>query len=74
MVKFVKSQKSGEYVEIGPKDMDYNTRFAMTSTEMKAERDALIRAVGNSDVTVNFEQQSEFDDIINRAKMAQGLL
>ena len=69
MIKFVKSQKTGEYVKIGPEDMDYNTRFAMTSTEMKVERDAIIRAISGT-----AEQQTKFDSIINRAKTAQGLL
>ncbi len=74
MSKFVKSQKTGEYVKIGPTDMDYNTRFAFTRKELIAERDALIRAVGNPGIKVPREAQIEFDNIINRAKVAQGLL
>ena len=74
MIKFIKSQKTGEYVKIDDTDMDFATRFALTEKQMKAERDSLIRAVGNPGLKVNFEQQTEFDGIINRAKAAQGLL
>jgi hypothetical protein len=45
MVKFVKSQKTGKYVEIGPKDMDYNTRFALTEDELRAEKKTISDAL-----------------------------
>ena len=45
MIKFVKSQKTGQYVEIGPKDIDYNTPFAFTEDELRAEKKAISDAL-----------------------------
>jgi hypothetical protein len=45
MIKFVKSQKTGQYVEIGPNDMDYNTPFAFTEDELRAEKKAISEAL-----------------------------
>jgi hypothetical protein len=45
MIKFVKSQKTGQYVEIGPSDMDYNTPFAFTEDELRAEKKAISEAL-----------------------------
>jgi hypothetical protein len=45
MIKFVKSQKTGQYVEIGPKDIDYNTPFAFTEDELRAEKKAISEAL-----------------------------
>ena len=45
MVKFVKSQKTGKYVKIGPEDMDYNTRFALTENELRAEKKTISDAL-----------------------------
>ena len=73
MIKFVKSQKTGEYVEIGPSDMDYNTRFALTKEELTDERDAIIRAIGNPGVKVAADAQASFDALMNKAKIDQGL-
>jgi len=44
-IKFVKSQKSGEYVLIKEGDMDFNTSFASTLAEMKEERAKIDRAL-----------------------------
>ena len=72
--KFIKSQKTGEYVEIGPSDMDFNTRFALTKSELIAERDAIIRAVGNPGIKVTKKASDEFNAIINKARKTQGLM
>lgn len=45
MVKFVESQKTGEYVLITEEDMDFNTRFAKTFSEMKEEKRRIERAL-----------------------------
>ena len=45
MVKYVKSQKTGEYVPITKGDMDFNTRFAKTITEFTVERDAINKVI-----------------------------
>jgi len=45
MVKFVKSQKSGEYVLIKEGDMDFHTSFASTLKEMKEEKARIDRAL-----------------------------
>ena len=44
-IKFVKSQKSGEYVLIKEGDMDFNTSFASTLAEMKEEKARIDRAL-----------------------------
>ena len=44
-IKFVKSQKSGEYVLIKEGDMDFHTSFASTLAEMKEERAKIDRAL-----------------------------
>ena len=44
MVKYVKSQKSGEWVPIGPEDMDYE-RFGKTFEELIEMRDAINKIV-----------------------------
>jgi hypothetical protein len=57
MVKFVKSQKTGKYVEIGPKDMDYNTRFALTEDELRAEKKVISEALDMVDMEeISFEK------------------
>ena len=73
VTKFVKSQKTGEYVKIGPNDMDYNTRFALTDAEMTAERDAIIRAIGSGIGRSTAEQEARFDALIKKARIDQGL-
>lgn len=45
MVKFVKSQKTGEWVPITEGDMDFNTPFAKTIEELTEERDAMTRRI-----------------------------
>ncbi len=45
MIKFVESQKTGEYVLITEEDMDFNTRFAKTFSEMKEEKRKIERAL-----------------------------
>ena len=52
MVKFIKSQKTGEYIKIDPEDEDslrYVTQYVTTFTEreLRAERDVIIRAIGS---------------------------
>ena len=47
MVKYVKSQKSGEYVLIKEGDMDFNTRFALTLKDIKNERRVIDNALQN---------------------------
>lgn len=47
--KYVKSQKTGEYVPIVEGDMDYNTRFAMTKEEIVKERDACNKVIYNTE-------------------------
>lgn len=44
-IKFVKSQKTGEYVLIKEGDMDFNTRFALTLKDMKEEKRAIDKAL-----------------------------
>jgi len=44
MVKYVKSQKTGEWLPIGPEDMDY-TRYGKTLEELIVERDAINKIV-----------------------------
>jgi hypothetical protein len=44
-LKFVKAQKSGEYVLIKEGDMDFNTPFASTLKEMKEEKARIDRAL-----------------------------
>ena len=44
-IKFVKSQKSGEYVLIKEGDMDFDTSFASTLKEMKEEKARIDRAL-----------------------------
>lgn len=44
-IKFVKSQKSGEYVIIKEGDMDFHTSFASTLKEMKEEKARIDRAL-----------------------------
>ena len=44
-IKFVKSQKSGEYVLIKKGDMDFDTSFASTLKEMKEEKARIDRAL-----------------------------
>jgi hypothetical protein len=56
IVKYVKSQKTGKYVEIGPKDMDYNTRFALTEDELRAEKKIISEALDMVDMEFNFEK------------------
>ena len=53
MVKFVKSQKTGEYVLIKEGDMDFNTRFALTLKDMKEEKRAIDRALTEYVLTMN---------------------
>ena len=45
MIKFVKAQKSGEYVLIKEGDMDFNTSFASTLKDMKEEKARIDRAL-----------------------------
>jgi hypothetical protein len=45
LTKYVKSQKTGEYVPIEEGDMDYNTKFAKTLEELIVERDAINKIV-----------------------------
>jgi hypothetical protein len=45
MIKYVKSQKTGEYVPITKGDMDFNTKFAQTITELTVERDAINKVI-----------------------------
>jgi len=45
MVKFVKAQKTGEYVLITEEDMDFNTKFASTLKELKEEKARIDRAL-----------------------------
>ena len=52
MIKFIKSQKTGEYVKIDPNDKDslrYVTQYVKTFTEreLRTECDVIIRAVGS---------------------------
>lgn len=44
-LKFVKSQKSGEYVIISEGDMDFYTPFASTLKDMKEEKARIDRAL-----------------------------
>ena len=44
MIKYVKSQKTGEWIPIGPDDMDY-TRYGKTLEELIIERDAINKIV-----------------------------
>ena len=44
MIKYVKSQKTGEWLPIGPDDMDY-TRYGKTLEELIVERDAINKIV-----------------------------
>jgi hypothetical protein len=46
-IKFVKSQKTGEYVLIKEGDMDFNTPFASTLKDMKEEKARIDRALLN---------------------------
>ncbi len=45
IVKFVKSQKTGEWLPITKGDMDFNTPFAKTIEELTEERDAMTRII-----------------------------
>ena len=74
LTKFIKSQKTGEYVEIGPSDMDFNTRFALTKEQLIAERNAIIRVVGNPGIKISKRSSDEFNAIINKARKTQGLM
>jgi len=74
LTKFIKSQKTGEYVEIGPSDMDFNTRFALTKEQLIAERNAIIRVVGNPGIKISKRSCDEFNAIINKARKTQGLM
>ena len=53
MFKFVKSQKTGEYVLIKEGDMDFNTRFTLTLKDMKEEKRAIDRALTEYVLTMN---------------------
>ena len=44
MVKYIQSQKTGEWLPIGPEDMDY-TRYGKTLEELIVERDAINKIV-----------------------------
>lgn len=44
MIKYVKSQKTGEWIPIGPEDMDY-TRYGKTLDELIEMRDAINKIV-----------------------------
>ena len=44
MIKYVKSQKTGEWIPIGPEDMDY-TRYGKTLEELIIERDTINKIV-----------------------------
>ena len=44
MVKYVKSQKTGEWLPIGPDDMDYE-RYGKTLDELIEMRDAINKIV-----------------------------
>ena len=45
ILQFVKSQKTDEYVVIGEGDMDFNTPFASTLSDMKEEKARIDRAL-----------------------------
>jgi hypothetical protein len=45
IVKFVKSQKTGEWVPITEGDMDFNRPFAKTIEELTEERNAMTRRI-----------------------------
>ena len=44
MVKYIQSQKTGEWLPIGPEDMDY-TRYGKTLEELIVECDAINKIV-----------------------------
>ena len=44
MIKYVKSKKTGEWIPIGPEDMDY-TRYGKTLDELIEMRDAINKIV-----------------------------
>ena len=70
MIKFIKSKKTGEYIKIDPNDEDFiteaSTRFGRTFTEdeLKEERDAIIRAIGNPSIEVDSDDFSRLPDEI----------
>ena len=43
-------------MEIGPKDMDYNTKFALTEDELRAEKKIISEALDMVDMEFNFEK------------------
>ena len=45
ILQFVKSQKTDEYVVIGEGDMDFNTPFASTLSDLKEEKARIDRAL-----------------------------
>ena len=78
MVKFIKSQKTGEYIKIDPNDKDslkYVTQFVRTFTEieLREERDTIIRAIGNPSIEVEADSQASLDAIMNKDQIDKDL-